>query len=146
MLEQFENTKFIQKIRTAPRETSTYPVESKAFATFIHKFFISSSPLIANDLDKIQIRRIPKFQIEELDIALQGMTNLKGADEYDIVIEIVKHATRTFKENLISWFNQTLLDASFEESLYITILHMPPEDGDLNEFTLATYRYAPDFL
>ena len=42
---------------------------------------MSSSPLIANDLDKIQIRRIPKFQIEELDIALQGIANLKGVDE-----------------------------------------------------------------
>ena len=91
--------------------------------------------MIENDLDKIQIRRIPKFQIEELDIALQGMANLKGADEHGIDIEMLKHATRTFKEHLISLFNQTLLDASFEESLYITILQMLPKDGDLNKLT-----------
>ena len=91
--------------------------------------------MISNDIDKIQIRRIPKFQIEELDIALQGMANLKDANEHGIIIEMVKHVTRTFKETLISLFNQTLLGASFEDSWYITILQMPPKDGDLNELT-----------
>ena len=56
--------------------------------------------------------------MEELDIALQGMANLKSADESGIVIEMVKHAMNTSKENLISLFNKTLMDASFEDSWY----------------------------
>ena len=44
------------------------------------------------------------------------MINLKGADEDDIVIERVKHATRTFKNKLISLFNQIVLDASVADS------------------------------
>ena len=78
--------------------------------------FASSCPLIPNNFDKDQIHRIPPFQMEELDIALQSMTNLKSADESGIVIEMVKHAANTFKESLISIFNQTLMDASFEDS------------------------------
>ena len=66
---------------------------------------------------------------------MQGIVNLKGADEHGIVIEMVKHATRTFKESLVSLFNKTLLDASFEDSWYTTILQMLSKDGDLNELT-----------
>ena len=36
----------------------------------------------------IQIRRDPKFKMEELNIALQHMPNLKGADENQIAIEM----------------------------------------------------------
>ena len=63
------------------------------------------------------------------------MVNLRSADESGIVIEIFKHATNTFKENLVSLFNQTLMDASFDDSWYVTILQMLPKDRDLNEFT-----------
>ena len=63
------------------------------------------------------------------------MANLKGVDENGIVIEMIKYATRTFKETLISLVNQFLLDASFEDSWYITILQMLSKDGDLNELT-----------
>ena len=73
--------------------------------------------------------------MEELDSTLHSMTNLKDADENGIVIEMIKHATSTFKESLISLFNQTLMDASFEDSWYVTILQMLPKDGDLNELT-----------
>ena len=55
-------------------------------------------------------------------MTLQGIVNLQDTDEYDIVIEMVKLDTRIFKEHLISLFNQALLDASFEDSWYITIL------------------------
>ena len=43
------------------------------------------------------------------------MANLKDADEYDVVIEMVKLVTLIFNETLISLFNQILLDASSED-------------------------------
>ena len=133
LLQKFENTKYLQKINSAPRQASACPIESEDFASFLRNIFASSSPLIPSNLDKEQIQRIPQFQMEELDIALQSMVNLKSADESGIVIEMVKHATNTFKENLVSLFNQTLMDASFEDSWYVTILQMLSKDGDLNE-------------
>ena len=97
LLEKIETTKYIQKIQDAPRQTSICPIESVSFATFLGNLFTSSNPLNTNDLDKIQFRRIPKFQFEELNIISQEIANLKDVDEDDI------------KENMISIFNQTNL-------------------------------------
>ena len=77
--------------------------------------------MITNDLDKIKFRRIPKFQFEEFNITSQEIANLKDADEDDI------------KDTMILVFNQTFLDASFEDSWHIAILQILPKDGGLNE-------------
>ena len=111
------------------------PNRIRRFRIISSNIFASSSLLIPSNLDKEQIQRIPPFQIEEFDIALQSMANLKSADASGIVIEMVKHATNTFKDNLVSLFNQNLMDASFEDSWYVTILQMLPKDGDLNKLT-----------
>ena len=63
------------------------------------------------------------------------MINLKGADEHDIVIDMVKHPTRIFKSNLILILKQTLLDASFEHECYDASLQMLSKDDDLNELS-----------
>ena len=89
-------------INITPYQVSACPIEVQDFASFLRNIFASSSPLIPNNLDKDQIQRIPPFQMEELDIVLQSMANLKSVDESGIVIEMVKHATNTFKETLIS--------------------------------------------
>ena len=85
-LQNFENIKYLQKINSAPRQASVCPIESEDFASFLRNIFASSSPLIPSNLDKEPIQRIPQFQMEELDIALQSMANLKSADESGIVI------------------------------------------------------------
>ena len=43
--------------------------------------------------------KLKKLTKEEFDITLQGIANLKIADDYGVVIEMIKHATRIFKEN-----------------------------------------------
>ena len=68
----------MQKINHARHQPSACPIESKAFESFLRNLFPCSSLLIPNGLHKIEIRRIAKFEREELQIAIQGMANLKG--------------------------------------------------------------------
>ena len=63
------------------------------------------------------------------------MSNLRSADEDGIVGKMIKHADTPFKENLLNFFNQVLLDGDFDESWHLTILQMLPKDGDLGELT-----------
>ena len=44
-LERFENTKFLQKIKIAPVQSSACPIDSEEFAKFLGILFSSSSPL-----------------------------------------------------------------------------------------------------
>ena len=69
-------------------------------------------------------------------VILQAIANLKGVDENGIVIEMIKYATSSFKQLLKSLLNQILVDVSFEDSWYVKILQMMPNDGDLNEFVI----------
>ena len=63
------------------------------------------------------------------------MTNLRGADEDGVVVEMIKYASKSFKITLLSFYNQRLLDDCFDESWHTTILQMLPKDGDLNELS-----------
>ena len=94
LLQKFENTKYLQKINSAPRQASACQIESEDFASFLRNIFASSSPLIPSNLDKDQIQRIPPFQMKEFDIALQGMANLEGTDKHEIFIEMIKFTTQ----------------------------------------------------
>ena len=105
LLQKFEDIKYIQKINIVTRQVSACTIEAEDFISFLLNIFVSSSPLIPNDFDKIPIRYIQIFRMEELNIVLQSMANLKDIDENGIVIEVIKHVTSTFKERVISLFN-----------------------------------------
>ena len=79
------------------------------------------------------IRSIPNFTLEELEIAVKGMKNLKSVDDQGIVIEMIKYTNESFKAALITLFNQSLANGLFNESWYTSILQMLPKDHDLNE-------------
>ena len=108
LLERFENTKYLQKIKIVSVQSSACPIDSEEFAKFLGTLFSCSFPLTPNDEDKYAIQRIPAFRLEELDIALKGMAILRGADEDGIVVEMIKHSSISFKESLSYCFNQTL--------------------------------------
>ena len=57
--------------------------------------------MIASDDEKMKIQDIPPFQFEELERALKGMTNLRGADEDGVVVEMIKYASKSFKITLL---------------------------------------------
>ena len=61
------------------------------------------------------IQSIQIFSLEELKRALEGMSNLRSADEDGIVVEIT-YASIQFKEALNIFFNQILMDLTFDES------------------------------
>ena len=56
------------------------------------------------------------LSLEELETALKSMKNLRGADESGIVVEMIKHSSISFKENLLRLFNQTLSKGSFDDT------------------------------
>ena len=65
------------------------------------------------------------------------MKNLRSADESGLVIEMVKYANEHFKSTLVTFFNQIILNGSFDESWFTSILQMLPKDGDLNELLIC---------
>ena len=81
------------------------------------------------------IQSIPIFVLEELERALKAMSNLRSADEDGIVVEIIQFANIQFKEALCIFFNQILMEGTFDESWRNTILQMLPKDGDLKELS-----------
>ena len=50
------------------------------------------------------------------------MANLRGADEDGIMVEMIKYASISFKENILRLFNQALSEGSFDDSWHIVIL------------------------
>ena len=76
------------------------------------------------------IQSIQIFSLQELE-ALKAMSNLRSTDEDGLVVEIIKYANSAFKEALIIFFNEVLIDGIFDESWHNTILQMLPKDGDL---------------
>ena len=56
------------------------------------------------------------FSFEELEVALKSMKNLRSADESGLVVEMIKYANESFKSALITFFNQIILNGSFDES------------------------------
>ena len=73
--------------------------------------------------------------MEELETALKSMKNLRSADESGLVVEMIKYANESFKSALVTFFNQIILNGSFDESWFKSILQMLPKDGDLNELS-----------
>ena len=62
------------------------------------------------------IQFIQMFTLDELERALKAMSNLRSADEDGIVVEMIKYANIQFKEALIIFFNQILMEGIFDES------------------------------
>ena len=54
----------------------------------------------------MKLQDIRPFQFEELESTLKGMTNLRGADEDGIDVEMIKYASKSFKDTLLSFYNQ----------------------------------------
>ena len=56
------------------------------------------------------------------------MANLRGAVEDGVVVEMIKYILKSFKDSLLSFYNQRLLDGDFDESGHTQILQMLPKD------------------
>ena len=66
---------------------------------------------------------------------LKSMKNHRSADESGLVVEMIKYANESFKLALVTFFNQIILNGSFDESWFKSILQLLPKDGDLNELS-----------
>ena len=106
LLEKFENTKYLQKIKIAPVQTEVCPIDAEAFASFLGILYSSPTPLRTSDEDRNLIQSIPSFSLVELEKASKNMSNLRSADVDGIVVEMIKHADTPFKESLLHFFNQ----------------------------------------
>ena len=84
-----------QKIKTVLIQSSVSPIDSKGFVKFLGRLFSSSFPL---------------------EIVLKGILNLRGTDENNIMVEMIKHSSISFKERLLHLLNQTLSKGSSDES------------------------------
>ena len=69
----------------------------------------------------------------ELETVLKKFANLRSAGEDDIVIKVIKHADAPFKEIVLQFSNQILMDENFVKSLHVAIIQMTSKDGDLAE-------------
>ena len=116
LLQKFENTKYLQKIKSVPIRSSACAIDAKEVVSFLGTLFSSSGLLTTIDEDKKMIQFIPMFTLDELERALKAMSNLRSADEDGIVVEMIKYANLKFKEALIIFFNQILMDGTFDES------------------------------
>ena len=128
LLQKFENTKYLQKIRSAPIRSSACAIDAEEFASFLGTLYSSANPLAITDEDKKMIQSIPIFSLQELDSTLKTMSNLRSTDEDGMVVEMIKYANIEFKEVLIIFFNKILIDGTFDESWHNTILQMLPKD------------------
>ena len=133
LVQKFENTKYLQKIRSAPIRSSACAIDAEEFASFLGTLYSSANPLAITDEDKKMIQSIFIFSLQEFDSALKTMSNLRSTDEDGMVVEMIKYANIEFKESLIIFFNKILIDGTFDESWHNTILQMLPKDGDLKE-------------
>ena len=79
------------------------------------------------------LRSIPYFSMPELDTALKALSNMRCADEENIVGEMVKYASDQFKTELLRCFNESLHSGIFEETWYYTCFQMLPKSGDLTK-------------
>ena len=92
LLERFEKTKYLRKIKVIPVQSTVCPIDSKEFAKFLGALFSSSFLLTPDDKDKFVFQQFSQFRLEEIEIALKGMANLCGIDEDGIVVEMIKQA------------------------------------------------------
>ena len=60
--------------------------------------------------------------MDELGATLKGMANLRSVDEDGIVREMIKYDNESFKEAVLGFFNQILIDGRFDEIVHIPIL------------------------
>ena len=69
----------------------------------------------------------------ELETALKALSNMRCADEEEIVAEMVKHSSAQFKDELLRCFNESLHSGLFDETWYYTCFQMLPKSGDLTQ-------------
>ena len=110
LLQKLENTKYLQKIRSAPIRSSACAIDTEEFASFVGILYSSTNPLTITDEDKKMIQSIPIFSLQELDSTLKAMSNLRSTDEDGLVVEMIKYANTEFKETLNIFFNEILID------------------------------------
>ena len=76
LLEKFENTKYLQKIKISPIKSSACPIDAEAFASFLGTLYSFSIPLTTEEEDINAIRYIPQFSLDELEATLKRIANL----------------------------------------------------------------------
>ena len=75
LLGQFRNTKYLQRIKDMPRQSSTCPIESDVFRNFLEKLY-DSPDVPSSDIDKSVLRTTTPFTIDELNMAINTLSNL----------------------------------------------------------------------
>ena len=105
-------------------QLSTCPIDPEEFALFPGMLFSYSFPLTPNDEDESAIQHIPACRMEELEIALKEMTNLRKANEDGIVVERIELIKISFKETSLCFFNQACSERSFDSLWHTAILQL----------------------
>ena len=79
------------------------------------------------------LRQIPDFTIDELDVALKKMSNLKCENANGMVAEMLKHGSLLMREEILKCFNDIPKSGVIEESWAHIIFQMLPKSGDLQD-------------
>ena len=98
----------------------TYPINAKVFATFLYILYYSTTQLRTSDEDRSLIQVKSQVSLVEFEIILKKILNPRSVEEDGIVWEMIKHVDAPFKEMLLQFVNQLLMDYKFDESLHIT--------------------------
>ena len=77
------------------------------------------------------IRQLPKLTVDELRFALKRIASSRRADEYGIVLEMVKAFPFTFHAKIVKLINEMIDVGTTNESWRVSLLNMVPKFGDL---------------
>ncbi len=71
--------------------------------------------------------------MDELDIRIKYLSNLKSEGESGMVAEMITYDSVESQEELLRYFNHSLQYRQFDKSWFETTFRMIPKDGNLNE-------------
>ena len=130
-MEDFKDLGRLPDIHRHPIKTSlsTAQVDSETFAEVLEKVYEDAEGLIEVDIQEIE--NIPFFTLTEFSKALNKMRKRRGADMSNVVVELVKSGTVLLHEKLLEMYNSILSTGAIPQNWLVTIFHMLPKSGDL---------------
>ena len=115
-----------------PVSSEACPIEADTFAASLEKIFESDKE--RNFFTNAElIKDISEFSLEELNIALSSLSNLRAGDEHGCVVELLKYGNDALKEEILACFNRILYHLRIDSSWHQSIFRMLPKDGDLSD-------------
>ena len=133
ILEEFSDLGRIKTVFETPiiQKKQSEDIRHEVFAKMLQEVYSSNNTKMEVNLETI--KTIPHFTIDELVYALSCMKKRRGADKFNIIIEMVKHVGFEFHAALLKMYNDIIACGAIPNDWHITVFTMLPKIGDLTE-------------